>query len=204
MSKKNNTGIVYIMTTVVQGLIKIGRSGSANYEERMRNLEATGYYNVVGLKRLFAIEVKEFEEKEKLLIDLFSRHRVEGSELFALDYDLVRQLLLSFEGNVIYPKEIVKDKEFMEITKIRKQSLKFNFYDKGVKNGDTISFVGDKSIKAVVCGEIEVEYEGQIWKLSPLTYKIFQQKNNLNKSGAYQGANYFEFKGVKLKDLKDN
>ncbi len=47
-------GIVYIMTTVVDGLIKIGQTGSQNYQERMRNLESNGYYNVSGLKRFFA------------------------------------------------------------------------------------------------------------------------------------------------------
>jgi hypothetical protein len=35
-------GIIYIMTTAVSGLIKIGQTGTANYQERMRNLEANG------------------------------------------------------------------------------------------------------------------------------------------------------------------
>jgi hypothetical protein len=33
-------GIIYIMTTAVSGLIKIGQTGVGNYQERMRNLEA--------------------------------------------------------------------------------------------------------------------------------------------------------------------
>jgi len=48
-------GIIYIMTTAVSGLIKIGQTGNANFQERMRFLEANGYYNVSGLKRFFAI-----------------------------------------------------------------------------------------------------------------------------------------------------
>lgn len=35
-------GIIYIMTTAVSGLIKIGKTGANNYQERMRNLEANG------------------------------------------------------------------------------------------------------------------------------------------------------------------
>lgn len=35
------------MTTAVSGLIKIGQTGIDSYQERMRFLEANGYYNVV-------------------------------------------------------------------------------------------------------------------------------------------------------------
>ena len=51
-------GIIYIMETVVPGLIKIGKTGSENFEQRMYSLERNGYNNVVGLKRRFAIEVE--------------------------------------------------------------------------------------------------------------------------------------------------
>ena len=60
-------GIIYVMTTVVPGLIKIGKTGTDNYESRMYQLERNGYFNVVGLKRKFAIEVEDYDEKEKLL-----------------------------------------------------------------------------------------------------------------------------------------
>jgi hypothetical protein len=196
-------GIVYIMTTVVDGLIKIGQTGSQNYQERMRHLESNGYYNVSGLKRFFAIELEDYIYKENLLKEIFNKHRVADSELFALDYDLVRQLLLSFEGKVIYPKDIDKEKEFDELAKSREQSAKFSFYKKGIQNGEEIVFITDKDITAKVVGERDVEYGGQIYKLSPLTLKIYQQKGNSNKSGAYQGAAYWQYKGKKLKDLPD-
>ena len=47
------TGILYIMTTAVPDLIKIGITQEKQYLERMRYLEMNGYYNVVGLKRVF-------------------------------------------------------------------------------------------------------------------------------------------------------
>ena len=40
-------GIIYIMTTVVPGLIKIGKTGSDNFEKRMYQLERNGYFNSV-------------------------------------------------------------------------------------------------------------------------------------------------------------
>ena len=196
-------GIIYIMTTAVSGLIKIGQTGTANYQERMRNLEANGYYNVSGLKRFFAIELDDYTDKENLLKEIFNKHQVGNSELFALDYDLVRQLLLSFEGTVIYPKDVNKEKEFDEVSKAREQGVRFSFYKKGIKNGEEIVFIADKEITAKVVGEREVEYGEQTWKLSPLTYKIYEQKGELNPSGAYQGAAYWQYNGKRLRDLPD-
>lgn len=62
------------MTTAVSGLVKIGKTGNDNYRERMRFLEANGYYNVTGLKRFFAIELEDYGNKESLLHEIFSKH----------------------------------------------------------------------------------------------------------------------------------
>ncbi len=191
------------MTTAVSGLIKIGQTGSNSYHERMRNLEANGYYNVAGLKRFFAIELEDYVEKEILLHDIFNKHRVGESELFALDQELIRQLLLSFKGKVIYPENIDQEKEFDEVSKVRKQGRLFSFYKKGLKNGEEIVFKDDRKVTAKIVGEREVEYGGQIWKLSPLAYKLYEQRGELNSSGAYAGADYFKYKDKKLRDLPD-
>jgi len=196
-------GIIYLMSTAVSGLVKIGKTGANNYQERMRFLEANGYYNVAGLKRYFAIELDDYDEKESLLHEIFSKHQVGTSELFALDQDLIRQLLLSFDGRVIYPELVNKEKEFDVVATTRKQSALFSFYRKGLKDGDEIKFISDNTIVATVAGEREVEFGGQIWKLSPLTYKIYEDKGQLNSSGAYQGAKYWEWDGKKLTELRD-
>lgn len=109
-------GIIYVMSTVVPGLIKIGKTGSESFENRMYSLEHNGYSNVVGLQRQFAIEVEEYDEKETLLDDIFSKSRVPGTELFALDINLVIQLLSSFEGKQVYPETETKEQSFDEAT----------------------------------------------------------------------------------------
>ena len=111
-------GIVYAMSTVVPGLVKLGKTGSDSFQSRMYNLESNGYKNVTGLKREFAIEVEDYDEKETLLDDIFSRSRVAGTELFALDINLVIQLLASFEGDQIYPpvQEETKEQTFEKAT----------------------------------------------------------------------------------------
>jgi len=83
-------------------------------------------------EEFFAIELEDYNDKEKLLKEIFNKHCVGDSELFALDYDLVRQLLLSFEGKVIYPKDVNKEKEFEEVSKAREQGARFSFYKKGI------------------------------------------------------------------------
>ena len=47
----------------------------------------------------------------------------------------------------------------------------------------------------------EVEFEGENWKLSPLTREIQTRKGTVNESGAYQGAQYWEYDGIKLADI---
>lgn len=115
-------GIVYVMSTVVDGLVKIGRTNTENFEQRMTHLESNGYRNVTGLKRQFAIEVEKFEEKEALLHNLFSRSRLSNTELFSLNLNEVIQLLSSFEGQIIYPKE-KKSEVFEQATEAMESSL---------------------------------------------------------------------------------
>ena len=104
------TGVLYVMSTVVSGLIKIGKTTTDRFDGRMYILEHNGYNNVTGLQRRFAIEVEDYDEKERMLDDIFSKARVPGSELFALDINLVIELLASFEGHQIYPKSSTESK----------------------------------------------------------------------------------------------
>ena len=110
-------GIIYLITTVVSGLIKIGKTGNDQFENRMRFLESNGYANITGLKREFAIEVDGYDDKEKLIHDIFSKSRIAGTELFALDIEIAKSLLASLDGKQIYPKDKSKKEVFKESTK---------------------------------------------------------------------------------------
>ncbi len=96
-------GIIYLMSTVVDGLVKIGKTD--NYERRMKELEKNGYRNVPGLKREFAIELDDYDKKETLLQTIFSKSKLGDTELFSIDIDIAKQLLSAFDGKIIYPKE---------------------------------------------------------------------------------------------------
>ena len=116
-------GIIYIMTTVVDGIVKIGKAGLYNFEKRMYILEKNGYSNVTGLKRCFAIEVESYDEKEALLHNIFNKSRVSNTELFSIDVNLAIQTLSAFDGKVIYPTDENKEEIFNQATEARESSL---------------------------------------------------------------------------------
>lgn len=109
-------GVIYVMTSAVPGLIKIGKTRSENFEQRMYNLENNGYRNITALKRAFAIEVEDYDEKENLLHTIFEKSQISDTELFALDEDIATQLLSSFDGKQVYPKNISKEAVFDKAT----------------------------------------------------------------------------------------
>lgn len=106
-------GIIYCMTTILPGLVKIGKTGIRNFERRMYDLEHNGYSNITGLKRRFAIEVDDYDEKEVLIGELLKKSNVAKTELFAVDVELVVQLLSSLEGVQVFPKSITKEEVFI-------------------------------------------------------------------------------------------
>lgn len=67
--------------------------------------------------------------------------------------------------------------------------------------GLDISFVEDPTIRAHVVSDKEVEFEGKKWKLSPLTREIQTRRGKANASGAYQGAYWWEYDGIRLFDV---
>lgn len=127
-------GIIYLMVTVVPGLVKIGKTGLDNFDTRMRALEKNGYANVTGLKKEFAIEVDDYDDKERLIHNIFSKSKIANTELFALDSEIAKSLLASLDGKQIYPK----DKNKKEIFKESTEELKLNQSTGFVPDGEYI------------------------------------------------------------------
>lgn len=199
-------GILYVMTTVVPGLIKIGKTGSANFDKRMQILEHNGYSNVTGLKRRFAIEVEDYDEKEIMLDSILSRCNIDGTELFAMDVSLAVQLLSSFDGDVVYPKTETKDKIFDDATEdidrqtddipAASKAKRFKFSMIDIQPGEEIAFLNDPTKKAVILDDSYVSYEGKKWSTSKLAMKLG------NFHSPVQGPAYFTYKGEKLTDIR--
>ena len=154
-------GIIYLMTTVVPGLIKIGKTRNDQFENRMRFLESNGYANITGLKREFAIEVDGYDDKEKLIHDIFSKSRIIGTELFALDIEIAKSLLASLDGKQIYPKDKSKKEVFKESTEEIKLKMNEGFIPDGedVLNRNIKGF-GKVKGKAIVKNGVFVLLKG--------------------------------------------
>ncbi len=67
--------------------------------------------------------------------------------------------------------------------------------------GLDIDFIDDPSIRAHVVSDKEVEFEGKKWHLSTLTREIESRRGKSRPSGAYQGAQHWEYDGIKLADI---
>ena len=165
------------MTTAVPGLLKIGKTGSDQYKNRMYFLESNGYQNVTVLKKAFAIEVEDYDGKETLLHEIFEKSRVGDTELFALDKSLVIKLLSSFEGTQIYPEKETKQDSF-EKAEINAQEglVPDSLYYHKAKDGDiiaTMSKAGDKYIlkaKSILAKDLSKISKG--WASVAITAKI--------------------------------
>ena len=140
-------GIIYVCSTTVEGLIKIGRTN--DFQKRMKLLEDNGYRNVTGLKRQFAIEVDNHEEIEQLLDDLFAKSRVGNTELFSLDLNKIIQLLSSFAGKQVYPTNETKQEVFNNATEI--------IHSKMIPDGEYFLSRKIKEINQIVKAQMVVE-----------------------------------------------
>lgn len=140
-------GIIYVCSTAVEGLIKIGRTN--DFQKRMKFLEDNGYKNVTGLKRQFAIEVDNHEDIEQLLDDLFAKSRVGNTELFSLDLNKIIQLLSSFAGKQVYPTNETKQEVFNNATEI--------IHSKMIPDGEYFLSRKIKEVNQIVKAQMVVE-----------------------------------------------
>lgn len=158
------------MNTCVDGLVKIGKTGIENFEQRMKKLENDGYRRISVLTREFAIEVDKYDEKEILLKEIFSKSRVGTSELFSVDINLVKQLMSSLDGKVIYPKDEKKEDIFTQATEeveVKKGIIPDGKYYLKTKIKKSSCYA--EATMVVENGKIYIESGA---KLAPITSKI--------------------------------
>ena len=183
-------GVIYITTTSVHGLIKIGKTRTDQFESRMQVLEQNGYWNVNGLHRYFAVEVDDYDEKERLIHTVFSKSQVSTSELFALDKELAKDMLESFEGKQIYPP-VEKERK-----KVTKKAAKMTFQMLGIDAGTELEYLKDRRIKVrTLDGKSHVEYNGKQYTLSKAAEIIYGK-------GPLQGGVFFGIGGKSLVEMR--
>lgn len=209
-------GILYICSTVVDGIIKIGKT--QHLEDRMRSLSG-GYNNVAGIKKEFAIEVNDYSEKEKLIQRVFKKSQVGDSELFALDIEIAKQLLSSFEGNIIYPKGVKKEDIFAEATEAVEVAEEEAEIKNGraimpkldwmitqgiVKAGDIVYYKKQPTKKATIQANAKVKYDGKTISLLDFAKQVTGWTNvNAYRNLILEGTNktLADIREEKMKEL---
>ena len=187
-------GIIYITTTSVTGLIKIGKTASDQFQNRMTVLEQNGYWNVNGLKRYYAVEVDDYDEKERLIHTIFSKSQVATSELFALDKELAREVLQSFGGKQIYP--VLDSTGEIQPKHHTNKAARLTFAMLGISVGTQLTYTDDPNIQVkTVNNASTVEYEGKLYTLSGLV-------SELKGGGAYQGGCFFTYNDETLVHIR--
>ena len=207
MSEK---GYVYVLTnpSFRDDWVKIGKS------KRLPEVRGRELYNTavpLPYEIYATLQTEKYNEAERMIhrsIDRISDLRInKNREFFNIApeaaYEIladIKELLgdeaiLELKGdNVEVAKEVRKGSK-------RKVSQRFDFYSRGLKEGDVIRFIGDETITAIVASDRQVLFENEKWYLSPLVRELYTRQGNVNSSGAYQGPAYFTFEGTKLTEL---
>lgn len=193
-------GIIYIFTNdSMPDLIKIGRT--TDLERRLRELDNTSI--PLPFRCHYAIEVEDYETKEKLIHDALSDHRVRyNREFFKLAPERVVSILkaisckeIKFENN-----EMIDEggKIFDNSKLIRKP--RFRFSSINIPVGTEICFTRDNTKKAKVLSNNKVEYEENQYSLSALALKFLKELGYT--WSQVQGPAYFEYNGEILSEIK--
>ena len=194
-------GVIYVMTTAVNGLIKIGKTEVNQFERRMNFLEGNGYYNVSSLRKAFAIKVDDYDEKEKLLHKIFSKSRVAQSELFSLDKNLVIDLLRAFSGEIIFPAPNANDAavsmESSSSNRIRPRE-RFSFERLDIPVGAVLIYTENPTIQVKVADrKNHILYQNDTFTLTALVQKLHGRRENI------RGTKFFTYQNEVLSDRYD-
>ena len=187
-------GYVYIMTSAIDGLIKIGKSKDWN-RRCQSELESNGYKNANGLKTYFVVEVDDQEEIEYIMHDIFRESRVSNFELFAVDKDRAKRVL-SKMGKQVYPDINDSNKS----TKNKNKPVKISrtgctFKTLNIPIGSTLTlnkFNVNISVKTVDDTNM-VDYNGNIMTLTQVE-RLFNPK-------ASWGFMVFEYNNERLVNI---
>lgn len=183
-------GIIYIMTTSVDGLIKIGKTN--DFKNRMASLEQNGYWNVSGLRRFYAVKVDDYDAKEKLIHTVFSKSQVANSELFALDKNIAKSMLDAFDGIQVYPESTPSDTR-------KSPRNPSTFAMLGIPIGSELIYIPNPEIKVItVDDKNKVKHpDGTVKSISGMVCYIEDRSFHVN------GNTKFMYKDKTLSNIRD-
>jgi hypothetical protein len=204
-----NKGYVYVLTnpSFKEDWVKIGKSIR---EPEVRGKEL--YNTAVPLPyEIYAtLKTAKYSEAEKNIhrsIDRISKLRIAPNrEFFNIPPEKVYEILCDI-AELLDDAEVQLYGDNLKVNKKSPSGVKritgerFDFYNKGIKDGSIIYFAEDKNITAIVAGPRQVLFENELWYLSPLARELLSRMHKENTSGAYQGPLFFTYNGKRLTEI---
>lgn len=171
----------------------------AKYVHRLGNITLIRHNQEVGNKP-FSEKKLVYSENEGLQI---SKTMITNNTTWSIDAIEKRtEWLINELLNKVMP--IPEDRKKVNNFSSEKASGRGRFsFDKLGLINETVKFIKDSSITAVVKNDKEVEYNGKLYKLSPLTEELMEQRGESIPSKAYDGPSYWTYGGKKLSLLME-
>ena len=208
------SGYIYILVNpAFSNLVKIGYAD--NIEKRVKSLNRnSGLPDPYHVYATYKVKKRLEDLKLHNLIDSLDsdlRHS-KNREFYEMAPEKAYEILSAIAQingdedslilNSLEDNYFNNQKNPIEVKERKKAKVNLTFDLIGIKPGESIFFVEDNIISAIVNGKDTVEFEGETWKLSSLTRELKQRNNTANNSGTYQGGNYFTYARKKLTDIR--
>lgn len=168
--------IVYVLTNpAFDTYVKVGKT--INLEQRLKQLDNTSV--PLPFRCVYAVEVDDESEVERLVHQAFADHRTRSSrEFFEIDPQRVIAALKLTRGKDVTPKgDIAEDDEGVQALEkaTRRRRKTYRFSDAGVQVGDMLHYVNDATKTAEVTSDKTIFFEGEEVSLSKSALTLLQR-----------------------------
>lgn len=192
--------IIYVLINeAMPGYVKIGKTN--NLEQRIRSLDNTS--TPLPFECFYAAKVDDANFVEHQLLDAFKDQRVRlGREFFEVAPERVVAVIKLREIEEVTPRvDFVETREDQHaLNRARERKANFNFSMVDIEVGSELTFSRDENIKCKVINNHEVEFDGEVMRLSPAAKKAFEKLGIIWQS--VQGPAYWKYKGQTLDERR--
>jgi hypothetical protein len=195
-------GFVYILRNeAMPGYIKLGFTQQNDVEARMRQLHTTGV--PLPFECVYFARVPDCRRVERALHFVFADDRTATSrEFFRIDPDRAKAIveLVAIEVETLSDQQqLITPEQRTAIEDVKSRAEAMTFERLGLPVGTVLTFTKDPEITCTVAGTREVEFRGQIMRLSSAAL-IAVRELGYNWS-TVRGSDYWAVDGVKLSAL---
>lgn len=196
-------GFVYILKNeAMPGYIKLGFTQQNDVESRMRQLHTTGV--PLPFECTYFARVPDCRRVERALHFVFDDDRAAASrEFFLIDPDRAKAIveLVAIEVETLSDQQQqITPEQRHAIEEVKSRAEAMTFVRLGLPVGTVLTFTKDPEVACTVAGTREVEFRGQIMRLSAAAL-IAVKEMGYNWS-TVRGSDYWAFEGVKLSVLR--